>query len=334
MDRLPCADCDAPPDRRTFLKTVGLAAATGGLFAGRTTAAPTPASAAETAVKALYESLTPEQRHIVCFDWDHKDPNRGVLRQYVSNNWQITKPVVRGDFYTKPQQHLIHDIYRGLIHPDWHARMDKQAKDDGDGQPWGAHQSLAIFGQPGDGQFELVMTGRHQTLRADGNSTEGVAFGGPIFYGHAAESFYEKPDHPGNVFWPQAVAANKVYGLLDESQRKRAMAKRRPPESKKAVEFQGDKLAGGLAVKDLSGDQKDEVKKVLQALVEPFRAEDRAEAVACLDQQGGLDACRLTFYSDGDIGDDKVWDNWKLEGPRFVWYFRGEPHVHVWVSIA
>jgi hypothetical protein len=29
-----------------------------------------------------------------------------------------------------------------------------------------------------------------------------------------------------------------------------------------------------------------------------------------------------------------VWDNWRLEGPAFVWHFRGAPHVHVWVHIA
>ena len=35
-----------------------------------------------------------------------------------------------------------------------------------------------------------------------------------------------------------------------------------------------------------------------------------------------------------EIGADRVWDNWRIEGPSFVWYFRGEPHVHVWVHIA
>ena len=29
-----------------------------------------------------------------------------------------------------------------------------------------------------------------------------------------------------------------------------------------------------------------------------------------------------------------MWDNWRLEGPAFVWYFRGAPHVHVWVNVA
>lgn len=50
--------------------------------------------------------------------------------------------------------------------------------------------------------------------------------------------------------------------------------------------------------------------------------------------QGGLDACHLAFYTDEDIENDKVWDNWRLEGPPFVWHFRGAPHVHVWVNIA
>jgi hypothetical protein len=29
-----------------------------------------------------------------------------------------------------------------------------------------------------------------------------------------------------------------------------------------------------------------------------------------------------------------VWDNWRIEGPSFVWYYRGCPHVHVWVNVA
>ena len=39
-------------------------------------------------------------------------------------------------------------------------------------------------------------------------------------------------------------------------------------------------------------------------------------------------------YKEGDLGKDGVWDNWRLEGPSFVWYFRGKPHVHGWVNVA
>jgi len=271
----------------------------------------------------------------MCFAWDHTDPKRGLLRTFVANNWQITKPTITGgDFYTKKQHGIAHDIFKGLTNPEWHDRFMTQLKDDSDGAPWGAHQSIAIFGEPGTDKFEFVLTGRHQTLRADGNTQDHVAFGGPIFYGHAAESANEKADHPGNVWWPQAVAANKVYQMLDEKQRKRALADKSPSEQ--AVAFKGKKVAeaAGLPVKEMSGDQKEEMQKVLALLIDPFRTEDRDEAMACLKKQGGLDGCVLTFYADRDIGNDKVWDNWRLEGPSFVWYFRGSPHVHVWVNVA
>ncbi|HWL84706.1 MAG TPA: hypothetical protein VNO21_02830, partial [Polyangiaceae bacterium] len=74
--------------------------------------------------------------------------------------------------------------------------------------------------------------------------------------------------------------------------------------------------------------------KVLLALVEQYRKEDQEEALACLKRQGGLDKCSLASYKEEDIGNDGEWDNWRLEGPSFVWYFRGAPHVHVWVHVA
>jgi hypothetical protein len=335
--KIVCPECDGDDfDRRDFLRTVGVTAAAASLpvwATARATAAPSPSSPAETAVKALYDSLTPEQKKVVCFPWDHKEDSRGLLRTFVSNNWQITNPHIRSGFYSRNQQGIIHDVFKGVINPEWYARFLRQLKDDTGGQEWGAEQSIAIFGTPGAGPFEMVMTGRHMTLRADGNSTEHVAFGGPIFYGHAASGFVEKVHHPGNVFWPQAVLANKVYQMLDRRQRDKALVQRRPRES--AVFFRGaEGRFSGIPVTDLSADQKKELQTVLLGLLDPFRKEDREEALECLQKQGGLDGCHLTFYKEGDTGDDGEWDNWRLEGPAFVWYFRGSPHVHVWVNVA
>lgn len=334
-----CPDCAEGFDRRAFLRAVGgtaVAAAAAPLLGNRLIASPTPKSSAETAVKGLYESLTDEQRKVVCFAWDFVEEGpkgRGLLRTHVSNNWNITKPRIKSEFFTAKQQHIIHDVFKGLVNPDWYNKFLKQLKDDTGGKPWGADQSIAIFGKPGDAQFEFVITGRHHTLRADGNTESHVAFGGPIFYGHAAQGFNEKPDHPGNVFWPQALEANKVYKMLDDKQRQQALLSKSPAESQ--VQFHGpDGKFPGLAVAEMSSDQKKQLQKVLAMLVEPFRQEDKEEALQCLNNQGGLDKCSLSFYSDKDIGKDGVWDNWRLEGPSFVWYFRGEPHVHVWVNIA
>jgi hypothetical protein len=338
-----CPDCDAADglafDRREFLKTVGTAAtaaATAGVplwAVPRVQAAATPKSAAETAVKALYESLTDVQRKDICFAWDYQERQRGLLRTFVSNNWQITKHHIVSDYYTPKQRDLIHDIFRGIINPEWYTKFRKQLKDDNGGADWGHNQSIAIFGTPGDGNFEFVMTGRHMTLRADGHSEKHVAFGGPIFYGHAASGFNEKVHHPGNVFWHQAELANQVYQLLDDKQQEKALLEKLPHES--AVAFHGAAAKfPGINIGSLSDDQKKHLQKVLTSLIEPFRKEDQDEALDCLKRQGGLDKCSLAFYKEGDIGNDGEWDNWRIEGPAFVWYFRGFPHVHVWVNVA
>src|SRR5688572_21542361 len=120
--RQNCRDCSGDGlDRRDFLRAAGAAASLPLFAVPRAEAAPTPKSAAETAVKALYELLTDAQKKEICFAWDHQDPKRGLLRTHVSNNWQVTKPHIRGDYYTKKQQHLIHDVFKGMINPEWYA---------------------------------------------------------------------------------------------------------------------------------------------------------------------------------------------------------------------
>lgn len=341
----PCPDCDCLPvsenvgrarNRREFLQVTAAAsaaAAASAIVPIWATAADAPASAGstpESLVKTLYDSLNGDQRKELCFDWDYQDPKRGLLRTRVANNWHITKPEINSDFFTRDQQALVRQIFEGIIQPDWHKRIDQQLDDDAGG--FGNEQNIAIFGKPGDGKFEFVMTGRHMTLRCDGNSAEHVAFGGPIFYGHAAAGFDEPADHPGNVFWPQAQEANKLFPMLDGKQQKVALVQRLPREEQ--VAFRGDGTLPGLPLAEMSSDQKEQVQKVLQKLLDPYRQSDRDEVAACLKAQGGLDRCALAFYKEGDLGNDQVWDCWRLEGPAFVWYFRGTPHVHVWVNVA
>ena len=323
-------------DRRQFLQTVSTATAvtaTGGLIAGTTSGAEATAVAekvtAETLVGRLYGTLSDQQKNQICFDWNFKHKKRGLLRTFVANNWNVTQPEINDDFYSEEQRDLVTNIFESIVHPDWHERYYRQLEDDAGG--FGNEQSIAIFGKPGEGKFELVLTGRHMTLRCDGNSTDHVAFGGPIFYGHAPE-FNENPNHTDNVFWHQAVAANDVYKMLDGKQQNQARVARTPREQ--AVEFRGKTPKQGLPVSDMSSDQKEQLQKVLGLLVEMYRKSDQDEALKCIETQGGLDACSLSFFTDKDLGNDKVWDNWRLEGPSFVWHYRGAPHVHVWVNLA
>jgi len=330
-----CSDCDGFPlanvNRREFIQAVGVTAAASTFALPGVLRADEKKATPESLVKTLYETLTPEQKEEICFPWDYVD-DRGLLRTHVSNNWNITDPklAVGGNFFTKEQQEIIHALFFGLYNPDWHDRIRKQLQDDAGG--YGKHQTIALFGEPGSERFEFVMTGRHLTIRCDGNSTEHVAFGGPLFYGHAASGFNEKPDHPGNVFWHQALKANALYQMLDGKQREVALIDQAPGESK--VAFRGKELRPGIRVSELSSDQKAHAQEVLKTLIEPYRQSDRDEVVKCLDAQGGLDECSLAFYRSGDLGNDEVWDIWRLEGPAFVWHFRGTPHVHVWVNVA
>ena len=49
---------------------------------------------------------------------------------------------------------------------------------------------------------------------------------------------------------------------------------------------------------------------------------------------GGVDSLNMAFYQKGDLESDKVWDIWRIEGPAFVWHFRGAPHVHAYINIG
>ena len=161
--------------RRRFLQHAAVASVAAGIFSSAASAAPAFADAsAEAAVKRLHESLSTEQRRQVCFAWDHVDEKLGLLRTRVAANWQVTKPRVRSDFYTPAQQRLVREVFEGLVQRDWIARFDKQLRDDADGF---GNQSIAIFGVPGAGKFQFVITGRHITLRCDGGSTAARALG-------------------------------------------------------------------------------------------------------------------------------------------------------------
>ncbi len=310
--------------RREFLKTtslsaLALSASQPWLFAHDTPGA-TPS--AESFVKTLHETFTPGQKESLCFAWDHHLPDRGLLRTHVNNNWNITNKIINSNFFTDEQRDIIRHIFEAMLQPEWVTKIDQQLTDDAGG--FGEDQSIAIFGEPGSEQFEFVMTGRHMTMRCDGNTTDHVCFGGPIFYGHAAEDFYESKDHKGNVFWEQALAANEIFPMLDGRQRTQALLPKTPVEGNSAFRSE----IPGLPLSELTSDQKGVVEGVLKKLLEPYRATDQDEVKAALSKMGGLESCRLAFYADSDLGSDGVWDNWRLEGPAFVWHFRGNPHVH------
>lgn len=317
---MQCPDCDSI-DRRQFLKTTAL----GSVALASAGAMPKAGRSSETLVSQLYQGLSAQQKTTVAFPFDHP------LRSKIDNNWHIT-PVKIGDFFSPDQQAMITEIFRNLHNPDFVDKVMYHIDEDCGGLQ---NNSVALFGEPGTGAFEFVLTGRHSTARCDGDSVEGAAFGGPIFYGHASQTFNEKADHPNNVYWYQAKRANEVFQALDGKQRAAALlGDPREEQGSRTVQLKkaGEALAG-LPVSEMTRDQRELVEQVLGDLLFPFRKEDREEAMKHIRSSGGVEALSMSFYKNHDIGDDGVWDVWQLESRNMLWFFRGSPHVHVWVNI-
>lgn len=313
--------------RRQWLK-LGAAASLNSLVVGEAAAAPAKAAqTSETLVQQLHGSLDEAQKKVLCLAYD--DP----LRLKVDNNWHIRPQRIR-DVLSADQQDLVRQIFDGLHSEEYKKEVWRQFDQDNKGDGGFGSASIALFGEPGTGKYEFVLTGRHCTRRCDGDSAEGTAFGGPIFYGHAAKGFYEKPDHPGNAYWFQALRANEVFQALDGKQREQALLGDSRGERGTATVKLSGKAEGlpGLAVGGMTGDQKGLVRQVLADLMKPFRESDAKEALSLIDAVG-FDQLHMAFYKNEDVGEDGVWDVWQIEGPHMVWYFRGDPHVHCWAHI-
>ena len=311
-----CPECPDGVGRRDFLKTAGGAALAAG--AAPAFAAVAPREEGEPAVKRFYESLTDAQKKEICFPFKHPS------RKKVSANWDITRHSIGDKFYTAEQRTLIREVFRSVTSEDGYHRFLKQMDDDYGG--FGGY-TVAVFGAPGSGKFEWELTGRHLTMRADGDSVKNVAFGGPIVYGHGQGN----PDR--NLFYHQTRKANEVFAALDPAQRKKALQEKSPKENR--VPLQGAEGAfPGVAVGELSADQKKLVEESIKVNLSPYRERDVKEALSFIKKGGGLDKLHLAFYADKDLKKDGVWDVWRIEGPSFVWHFRGAPHVHAYVNVG
>jgi len=316
-----CTDCQSV-DRRNFVRIGGTAiagVASTVLFNPRLThAAPKSTSPAETAVGQLYASLADDQKKAICLPYDHED------RRRISANWHVTKTTIGGDLFTKEQNALIDQIVRNITSEDGYERLIRQMDDDAGGMD---NYSIAIFGEPGAGKFQWEITGRHLTMRADGNSVDKAAFGGPIVYGHG------EGDPKNNLFHYQTKKVNEVFQALDPKQTELALLKKAPRET--AVQIQGPSGEfPGIGVDQLTDDQKQLLESTLKVLLAPYRIEDVDEVMAILKSSGGLDQLHMAFYQEKDLDSDKIWDIWRVEGPSFVWHFRGAPHVHAYINIA
>ena len=318
-----------PLSRRGVIRALGATAALAawpGLRAASGGAAPSK----DSLPVQFYKSLTEAQRGKICLPLDHPK------RAFVSNWWYICPEQRLHTFYTPEQQDLVKQIFESLHHPDHREKMTWQVQKDLMGNIKNT-PSVGFFGTPADPDFEFLYTGHHVTRRSHALSDTGQGFGGrPIFYGNFAKAFRETKDHEGNPFWYQGLLFNEFYSALDGKQQEKALVGREPRKENPAtvIEKRTTDLPG-LCGADLSKDQQAKLLDTMRRMLGCFREGDVAATIKTMEDTKMVDRLFVSCYGGSfDIGDDKVWDTWQIEGPEMVWYFRGVPHIHGYFHLA
>lgn len=324
--------------RRQWIQSVG-AATLGAWAAGGTGSDWLRVHAAEPASDSLpmqlYKSLTPEQRQKVCLPADHP------RRKYVSNWWYIHPNYRIPATFNAEQQQLIKQIFDSLHSVEHQAAVEEQVLLDQYGDSKNA-PAAGFFGTPEDADFEFLFTGHHVTRRCNAHTNQGRGFGGnPIFYGHyphpltnMRENFNEAKDHPGNPYWYQGKLFNKFVAGLDGKQQQSGLVADEPRSESPAAVIQKTAEPRGLICADLTADQKKLLLETMRGMLAMFRVDDVNATIESIEKRQIIDRLQVSWYAGKyDIGSDKVWDTWQIEGPDLVWYFRGYPHIHCYFHL-
>ena len=314
-----------PTTRRDVIRTLGATALFSAFPSLRALAAEK-----DSLPMQFYKSLTEEQHSKIVL------PVNDPKRQFVSNWWYICPEQRLHTFYTKEQQDLVQQIFESLHAPEHREKMTWQVQKDLMGEIKNT-PSVGFFGTPTDKDFEFIYTGHHVTRRCNAHTDRGQGFHGePIFYGNFAKGFHESKDHEGNPFWYQGLLFNEFVGTLDGKQQEKILVGREPRAEKPAEVIARRKTdLPGLACADLSKDQQAKLLDTMRKMLGCFRAEDVTATMKSIEDRKLLDQLFVSCYGGKyDVGDDRVWDTWQIEGPDMVWYFRGMPHIHAYFHLT
>ncbi len=283
----------------------------------------------------LYKSLNDQQRQKVCLPMDHP------RRQFVSNWWYIHPDNRIPNTFNQEQQQLIKSIFDSMHSEDYRDAVNQQVLIDQYGDERNA-PAVGFFGTPEDENFEFIFTGHHVTRRCNAHSDTGRGFGGaPIFYGHYPhpvdrmnDNFREAKDHPGNPYWYQGKVFNRFVQSLDGTQQAKGLLNAEPRGEDPDVVIARSNEGRGLSCSDLSVDQKKLFVDTMHDMLSMFRKDDISATIETIEKNSVVDKLNVSWFAGKyDIGSDKVWDTWQIEGPDLVWYFRGEPHIHCYFHL-
>jgi hypothetical protein len=193
---------------------------------------------------------------------------------------------------------------------------------------------LLMFGTPGRGPWQMLLSGVHLNLRVGSPSHDGTAFGGPQVYGDQRGN--GQPGLPGNVFRYQLQAAHELITGLTPAHRGAIRVAQAPPQTCIAAQGRGGRF-DGVPVADLPLRSRTQAQALVRAILDNYGEDDAAYAWECLHRNGGVEALYFADYDVDFEGGRRAAGNpsqiFRLEGPGAVFYFRGEPHVHAFVAV-
>ncbi len=321
--------------RRVWIQAAGAVAGLTALPAAADNRHTTQTSKVDSLPMQLYKSLSDSQKEKVCLPVDHPK------RQFISNWWYVHPEHRIPTSFTAEQQEVIRKIFNSMHNPDHRDAVNHQVLIDQYGEEKNA-PSAGFFGAPEDEHFEFIFTGHHVTRRCNAHFDKGQGFGGaPIFYGHyphpvkyARENFNETKDHPGNPYWYQARIFNRFVNALDGRQRAQGLVSAEPrgEQPNRVVKIASEQR--GLRCSELSADQTKLLLETMRGMMAMFREEDVHTTIETIRKKRIVDQLQISWFGgEYDIGSDKVWDTWQIEGPEMVWYFRGVPHIHCYFHL-
>lgn len=193
---------------------------------------------------------------------------------------------------------------------------------------------LLMFGTPGRGPWQILLSGIHLNLRVGSAISQGTAFGGVQVYGDQRGN--EQPGLPGNVFRYQMLTAHELITRLTPAQRRAIRVAQAPAQTCIAVQGRSGRF-DGLAIADMPIRARRQAHAVVARILENYGDAGAAYAWQCLNRSGGVDNLHFADYDvdfeGGRHAADQPSQIFRLEGPGAVFYFRGEPHVHAFISI-
>lgn len=333
-----CPDCSTPElARRDFFRVVGATTAAAVLPAVAPLSPLAQARAAradqqattEAMIRELFGTLTAMQKSKVVKPWDF-GPKGGMPARLATHNAAIPNTVI-GTEYTRPQIELLDRIFRSMANGvEGYRLLSRNGRFDnsGDFESIGA----VMYGDPTENRpFSFMFAGHHLTVRCDGNSEQGAAFGGPLYYGHTPSGYATT-----NVFYHQTRSLMDLFGSLsDEQKRDGFKTDRAWRDGVDSVRLPAAAYkAPGVGYGSLSLNQKGLLERVMREMVSPYRRADGDEVMEIIRANGGMEKLGFVFYAEGERTAREPWTFWRLEGPGFVWSFRALPHIHTFVNVS